>query len=642
MSRGSVRSIASACCRNAVSSGPRTAFSAAPDASARRIRSSARRLASASVRVASRVRQSHLYEARSSGLASVVCRPGRTLCVGGEVDWQRRTRRQPTDVHAARRTRARWQRHAGLQACLDIQSFGKFVRPQQLQQPEEAVRVVFERRCAEQQEMTSERGDRRDGTIRRLAGMTGGRRSRCASSMTSRSMPALTACAPRSGRLTSVSSASTARRWTSKGLKPAPKSRATSARRGGSSSVNTWWYLRHNSPSHCTVSASGTMTRQRSMFCGVEQPIHDQRRLDRLAQPDLVGQQPAHRHPCRRAFGDVQLVREQPHAAAEKRAEAAGFTRRQEAQDVEPRQDVRGVVDLACGQPFEQRTVAARCPVGSRLRRPEPAHRCVAASRSVVPSCGKWTTSTRPSMAVTRPVPSSALKRWVRWSPTDQEGTGGFYRGRMVDGAEGEEHRPWSHGNPHARVGGISPADARSCGCVGGNLRSPQRLCPGEQRRAKGTAPARPPLSQGKRHANGAGHNCARDARFPVLMTPADDTSREDQWSIYTAHRFRPPGDVWLDVFSAANSRGLLASGGRWSGYGGAQPTTRQGRFGGESGIRTHGRVSPTHAFQACAFSLSAISPSLESTPCERSASDYPTRQRSFLAPTRSRLDSAS
>ena len=31
--------------------------------------------------------------------------------------------------------------------------------------------------------------------------------------------------------------------------------------------------------------------------------------------------------------------------------------------------------------------------------------------------------------------------------------------------------------------------------------------------------------------------------------------------------------------------------------------------IGGESGIRTHGRVSPTHAFQACAFNHSAISP---------------------------------
>ena len=34
-----------------------------------------------------------------------------------------------------------------------------------------------------------------------------------------------------------------------------------------------------------------------------------------------------------------------------------------------------------------------------------------------------------------------------------------------------------------------------------------------------------------------------------------------------------------------------------------------QHQYGGESGIRTHVRVSPKHAFQACAFSHSAISP---------------------------------
>ena len=34
-------------------------------------------------------------------------------------------------------------------------------------------------------------------------------------------------------------------------------------------------------------------------------------------------------------------------------------------------------------------------------------------------------------------------------------------------------------------------------------------------------------------------------------------------------------------------------------------------KCGGESGIRTHGRVSPTHAFQACSFNRSDISPRL-------------------------------
>jgi hypothetical protein len=44
-------------------------------------------------------------------------------------------------------------------------------------------------------------------------------------------------------------------------------------------------------------------------------------------------------------------------------------------------------------------------------------------------------------------------------------------------------------------------------------------------------------------------------------------------------------------------------------------------KTGGESGIRTHVRVSPKHAFQACAFSHSAISPALSGSYC-RTADD--------------------
>jgi hypothetical protein len=39
------------------------------------------------------------------------------------------------------------------------------------------------------------------------------------------------------------------------------------------------------------------------------------------------------------------------------------------------------------------------------------------------------------------------------------------------------------------------------------------------------------------------------------------------------------------------------------------KPVRAHRRYGGESGIRTHGTVSRTHAFQACALSHSAISP---------------------------------
>ena len=37
-----------------------------------------------------------------------------------------------------------------------------------------------------------------------------------------------------------------------------------------------------------------------------------------------------------------------------------------------------------------------------------------------------------------------------------------------------------------------------------------------------------------------------------------------------------------------------------------------RGELNGERGIRTPGRVTPTHAFQACAFNRSAISPNYQ------------------------------
>ena len=44
--------------------------------------------------------------------------------------------------------------------------------------------------------------------------------------------------------------------------------------------------------------------------------------------------------------------------------------------------------------------------------------------------------------------------------------------------------------------------------------------------------------------------------------------------------------------------------------------------FGGEGGIRTHGRVSPTHAFQACSLSHSDTSPTTCKEPLPASQPD--------------------
>ena len=127
------------------------------------------------------------------------------------------------------------------QACFEGCLLRKFLRPQQLQQPEEAVRIVFERRRAEEQHVAAEAGDRRDGAPAWFAGMS--RRTTQAlrfvndEQVDARAQPPGRSAA---GASISISSAITARRCTSKGLKSAPKSRATSASRCASSSVNTW------------------------------------------------------------------------------------------------------------------------------------------------------------------------------------------------------------------------------------------------------------------------------------------------------------------------------------------------------------------------------------------------------------------
>ena len=236
-----------------------------------------------------------------------------------------------------------------------LTSSGNSSRTQELQQPEEPVGVVFERRRAQEQDVTAQGRDRRDRAPAGLAGVA--RRApeplrfvhdQEVDARLHRLVGQLRALR------SSISSAITARRCTSNGLKSGPKSRATSARRCASSSVKTWWYFRHSSPSHWTVSASGATTRQRSTFPACTSRFRMSARLDGLAEADFVGEQPAHGVAGARALRDVELVREEPDASAEERAEAVGFAKAQEAQDVEARHEVLDVVEIAEGETFEE------------------------------------------------------------------------------------------------------------------------------------------------------------------------------------------------------------------------------------------------------------------------------------------------
>ena len=87
----------------------------------------------------------------------------------------------------------------------------------------------------------------------------------------------------------------------------------------------------------------------------VHEPVQNQRGLDGFAEADFVGEQPAHRIARARALGDVQLVREEANASAEERAQAIGFAKRQEMQDVQTDQEILEVIDIAQREPLEKR-----------------------------------------------------------------------------------------------------------------------------------------------------------------------------------------------------------------------------------------------------------------------------------------------
>ena len=87
---------------------------------------------------------------------------------------------------------------------------------------------------------------------------------------------------------------------------------------------------------------------------GMDQAIEDQRRLDGFTEADFVGQQPTNRVGSARAFRDVKLVGEQPHASAQERAQAIGLANRQQVQDVHPCDEVINLVEITRDQLLEQ------------------------------------------------------------------------------------------------------------------------------------------------------------------------------------------------------------------------------------------------------------------------------------------------
>ena len=247
-------------------------------------------------------------------------------------------------------------------------------------------------------------------------GWPGGRRRRWASSTTRRSMPAWAARAVSSGRATSVSRATTARRWTSNGLKSGPWSRATSASRASSSSTKTWWYFLHSSPSHCTVSVSGATTRHRSA-----RPVRRRRLRTRQASIVLprptssarsqrTGSAAAARSAAWSWWGKSRMrpPRKEPRPSASRREARCRPSRRR------ARSSTGSTSPLARRSTRSDLGSVGPGSSGARGTRAAPS----LARRRVTSPAGNSTRTDRPSTDTTRPGPSSGLWRCVRRSPT--------------------------------------------------------------------------------------------------------------------------------------------------------------------------------------------------------------------------------
>jgi hypothetical protein len=88
---------------------------------------------------------------------------------------------------------------------------------------------------------------------------------------------------------------------------------------------------------------------------------------------------------------------------------------------------------------------------------------------------------------------------------------------------------------------------------------------------------------------------------YPTARLPSRNVARECHPAPKEVAESQLVRDTWVGILIGRESSSL----GRTCKI---LRTSRKGT-GGESGIRTHGRVSPTHAFQACSFNHSDISP---------------------------------
>ena len=287
-----------------------------------------------------------------------------------ERDRNAHARRQAADVGAAGRARAGRQRRGEREPRLEAHVLGKLVRTQQLQQPEEPVGVVLERRRAQEQHVAAERRDRRDRAPAGLAGMAG----RPAQPLRFVHDEEVDARRHRLvGQLRALGQHLQRDHGAAMDVERVEVGAEVARDVGEARRVEQREHLVVLPPQLAQPLHGQRLGRDDEAafhLPGVHEPVQDERGLDRLAEADLVGEQPAHRVAGARALGDVELVREEPDASAQERAQPVRFAQRQQVQDVQARHEVLDLVEIAEGEPFEERALELQRPqlVGDAVR----------------------------------------------------------------------------------------------------------------------------------------------------------------------------------------------------------------------------------------------------------------------------------
>ena len=279
-----------------------------------------------------------------------------------ESDRNTDPRRQAADVGTTSGARARRQRCCQSEARLEIHVLGKLLWTEELEQTEEPVGVILEWGRTQEQDMTTQAGDRRDCAPAGLAGVA----RRAAKPVCFVYDEEIDSRFHRLvGQLRALSQHLQRDDGTTVHVERVEVVAEVARHVGEARRIEKGEDLVVLAPELAQpLNRQGIRCDNEAAFdfSGMHEPIQDQRRFDRLPEADLVGEQPAHRVAGARPLRDVELVREEPDASPEEGAQAVGFANAEKVQDIETGYKIIDLVEIAQEEPFEECAVELEWP----------------------------------------------------------------------------------------------------------------------------------------------------------------------------------------------------------------------------------------------------------------------------------------